>query len=254
MTMIHVNASVEIHQLASIHTSMIHILASVSVSLTSVPLINTLTTRHVAAAATTIRPALVISISMIHHVNASVVTQKHVVQDNTMTTRPVTVKLNVKTLTNGTQDHKSVSVNRTTVQARTILTKLNVSASVILTLRHGVKRIMCTMSMLPVDAFAKRPALHPMYWTRKIVNVCAIKSAHLGIYYLEIASVCSHHVAQLGLYRNATYQNVNLIEQRVASKFHIYIIITIMYLTVSSTVYYIPHASAFELFSIFWIS
>ena len=106
-----------------------------------------------------------------------------------MTTKPVTVKLNANTLINGTQDHRSVSVNRTTVQVRIILTKLNVSASVILTQRRGVKRIMCMTSMLPVDVCARRPALRPMYWTRKIVSVCAMKHAHQDIYCLTIASV-----------------------------------------------------------------
>ena len=96
--------------------------------------------------------------------------------------RPVTVKLNANTLTYGTQDHRSVSVNRMTVQAHTILKKLNVGVSATPTLRRGVKKIMCMMNMKPVDVCAKRPALHPMYWTRQNANVCVIKSAQKDMY------------------------------------------------------------------------
>lgn len=99
-----------------------------------------------------------------------------------MTTRLVTVKLNVNILIYGIQDHKSVSVNRTTARTHTILKKLNVGASVIPTLRHGVKKIMCMMNMKRVDVCAKRPALHPMYWTRQNVNVCVIKNAQKDMY------------------------------------------------------------------------
>jgi hypothetical protein len=74
MTMTHVNASVEIHQLANTHTSTIHTLASAFVSLTIVPLTNTSTIRLVVAAATIILPVPATNTSTIHHVNASAVT------------------------------------------------------------------------------------------------------------------------------------------------------------------------------------
>ena len=72
--MIHVNANVEIHQLANTHTSMTHTLASAFASLTNAPLTNTLTMRPVVVAVMTIQPVLATSTSTIHHVNASVVT------------------------------------------------------------------------------------------------------------------------------------------------------------------------------------
>ena len=74
-----------------------------------------------------------------------------------------------------------MSVNRTTVPVRTILTKMSANASVATTHMYGVNRTTC-MTMTPVDVCAKRPVLHPMNWTQKPVNACAIKSAHQDIY------------------------------------------------------------------------
>ena len=95
-----------------------------------------------------------------------------------MTIKPAAVKSSVNTLTYGIQIHKSVSVNLTTAhQAHTILKNLNVSASATPTLRSGVRKTMYMMNMKPVDVCVIRPAMRPMYWTRKNANACVIKSA-----------------------------------------------------------------------------
>ena len=98
MIMAHVNAYVEIHQLASIRINMIHTLASVSANLTSVHHTNTLTIRPVVAVVTTIQHALAISTSTTQNVNASAVTSRNVAQDNTMTTTAVIVNANILTI------------------------------------------------------------------------------------------------------------------------------------------------------------
>ena len=86
MTTIHVNASVETHQCAPIHTNMIHTHASVFVSLMHVPLISTLTPTHVAADVMNTQPAPAISTLMSHRANATAVISRNVAQENTMTT------------------------------------------------------------------------------------------------------------------------------------------------------------------------
>ena len=65
MTTIHANASVEIHQLASILTISTQTLVNVTVDLMIVTQVNTLTPRAVAANAQSTRPAQTINISMV---------------------------------------------------------------------------------------------------------------------------------------------------------------------------------------------
>ena len=65
MTMIHVNASVKIHQVASILIITTQILANVTVDLMTVTQANTLTQRAVAASAQSTRPAQTINTLMI---------------------------------------------------------------------------------------------------------------------------------------------------------------------------------------------
>ena len=93
MTMTHVIASVKIHQLVLIHTSMIHILASVSARHTHVHLISTLTMIPVAAAAMNIQTAQATNTSMTHHVNAIVVMSRNAAQENTTTMTHVNVSV-----------------------------------------------------------------------------------------------------------------------------------------------------------------
>ena len=61
----HVNASVEIHQLASIHTITILILVNVIADLMTAMLVNILITKVVAASAQSTRPAMIINTSMV---------------------------------------------------------------------------------------------------------------------------------------------------------------------------------------------
>ena len=72
MIMIHVNASVEIHQLASILIITIQILVNVTVDLTIATQANTLTQRAVAANALSTRPAQTINTSMECRANVNV--------------------------------------------------------------------------------------------------------------------------------------------------------------------------------------
>ena len=72
MTTIHVNASVEIHQLASILIITTQKLVNVTVDLTTVTQANTLTPRAVAANALSTRPAQTINTSMKCHASANV--------------------------------------------------------------------------------------------------------------------------------------------------------------------------------------
>ena len=65
MTTIHANASVEIHQLASILTISTQTLVNVTVDLMTVTQVNTLTQRAVAANAQSTRPAQTINTSMV---------------------------------------------------------------------------------------------------------------------------------------------------------------------------------------------
>ena len=71
MIMIHVNASVEIHQLASILIITIQILVNVTVDLMIVTQANTLTQRAVAANAQSTRPAQTINSSMEHRASVN---------------------------------------------------------------------------------------------------------------------------------------------------------------------------------------
>ena len=73
MTMIRVNASVKIHQLAMLLTIMTQIRVNVSVDHTIAMLVNILTITAVAANAQSTRPVQTISISMIQLVSVSVV-------------------------------------------------------------------------------------------------------------------------------------------------------------------------------------
>ena len=72
MTMIRVNASVKIHQLAMLLTIMTQIRVNVSVDRTTAMLVNILTIKAVAANAQSTRPAQAISTSMIQLVSVSV--------------------------------------------------------------------------------------------------------------------------------------------------------------------------------------
>lgn len=134
-TMIHVNASVETHQCAPIHTSMIHTHASVFASLMHVPLISTLTTIHVAAAVMNIQPAQAISTSMSHHVNATVVILRNAAQENTMTMIHVIASARIHQLvmlhTIMTQIRVNVSVDHMTVQHISTLMLKPVAAAVV---------------------------------------------------------------------------------------------------------------------------
>ena len=69
--MTHVNASVEIHQLASIHTITIHILVNVIADLMTAMLANTLIQKAVAASVLSTRPAQTTNTSMAQLVSVS---------------------------------------------------------------------------------------------------------------------------------------------------------------------------------------
>ena len=72
MIMIHVNASVEIHQLASILIIITQTLVNVTVDHMTAMLVSTLTQRAVAVSAQSTRPAQTINSSMEHRANVSV--------------------------------------------------------------------------------------------------------------------------------------------------------------------------------------
>ena len=98
MTMVRVGASVEIHQSAPIHTSMIHILASVFAILTHVQHISTLTTKPVAVSVVKSQPAQAINTTMTHRANATAVMSLGAVQENTTTMTHVTANVKIHQL------------------------------------------------------------------------------------------------------------------------------------------------------------
>ena len=98
MTMVHVGASVEIHQSAPIHTSMIHILASVFAIHMHVRHISTLTTKPVAASVVKNQPAQAINTTMTHRANATAVMSLGAVQENTTIITHVTANVKIHQL------------------------------------------------------------------------------------------------------------------------------------------------------------
>ena len=133
MTMVHVGANAEIHQCAPTHTSMIHILVSVSASLTRVQHINTSTMIPVVVAVVRNQPVQAINTSTIHPANVIAVMLLDAAQENTMTMTHVIASVKIHQLamlhTTIIQTHVSVPANLMVAILASTLTTRAVAAS-----------------------------------------------------------------------------------------------------------------------------
>ena len=155
MTMIRVNASVEIHQHAPIHTIMILTHASVSASLTSAIQVNILTLRVVAANVKKTQRALTTNTSMRYLADVSVRKTRNVETDNTMTM--IHVNVNVKT-------HQ---------RATPLTSMTHIHASVCASLIHVLQASTMTIKRVAVGATNTSPALTTNSSTSHLVSASA---------------------------------------------------------------------------------
>ena len=134
MTTSHVIVSAEIHQHVTILTNMIHIHASVSVSLTNVQLISTLTMIPVVVTVAINQPVQATNISMNHRASATAVTSRSAAQENTTTMTRVTASAKIHQLamllTITTQIHVNASVDHMTAMLDNISTTRVVAVNV----------------------------------------------------------------------------------------------------------------------------